>query len=171
MNRIRTCGRYWHINVQSPRRGFPGHYSAWRLFHKRKQLALYMTDELTCSECRQPFESVSESGIVLDYCSGCQLTWFDKNELELYCERNGISLAPHRPSELQSDSDCPKCETPLNEIRERSTTFCACHNCGGFLVSSLLLDRKLPEKERTRPLQQFDGVINVLDLLQLLASW
>jgi len=61
--------------------------------------------------------------------------------------------------------------TPLTEQKLVDNEFCACQNCGGFLVSSKLIDNKLPEKSNARPMQQLDGPVSFIEILGLLSPW
>ena len=130
-----------------------------------------MPETFNCNACLQPYETVVESGITLDYCRPCKLVWFDKNELEQFCERNKIFLLSNNGTAEKSKHQCPKCSTSLEKIQQTDPEILSCPSCSGFLVASELIDDKLPETAKTRPLQQLDGPIEFIELLGLLLPW
>lgn len=130
-----------------------------------------MRDRPACNKCGQSFRPVEESGISLDYCATCNLIWFDKGELEQYCSRNNIVLSTSVSSGVLLSNQCPNCSACLTETGHGGKTYFACQSCGGFLVSSTFIDNELPQKQKQRPLQQLDGPIDFLTLLQCLSPW
>ena len=130
-----------------------------------------MSDPLICNACKQPYETIVESGITHDYCRPCQMVWFDRGELEEFCIRNKIVLSANEQNGRTLNQQCPSCSDLLTEIRQGDSVFCSCQACGGFLVASTLIDSTLPKKIKSRPMQQLDGPIGFLQLLELFLPW
>jgi Zn-finger nucleic acid-binding protein len=75
-------------------------------------------------------------GVDLDFCSACKGIWFDKDELAFMTEL--ASDLPHpqaaRTEGKPTEFECPRCETPLEELRyvpARDLLLDRCPGCQG----------------------------------------
>ncbi|HEU4522145.1 MAG TPA: zf-TFIIB domain-containing protein [Thermoanaerobaculia bacterium] len=75
---------------------------------------------MQCPVCSLPLIAVERDQIEVDSCISCHGLWFDRGEMELLCEKTGVTLdmpklfvaasVPERPRE------CPRCRKRMAKV-------------------------------------------------------
>ena len=97
---------------------------------------------MDCPECACQMEVDTIETVTIDYCSGCSLIWFDKDELSNHLKTRvrdptavPTDLAFH-PSASESGSVCPRCShRPLDIGNYQGFSFHRCPICSGYLFN------------------------------------
>ncbi len=95
---------------------------------------------MICPICKtDTLHPLEADGVELDFCTGCKGSWFDEGELAFYVENTTdipdleAALAAGKPTV----SACPRCSTPLVEVRylpDQDLLLDVCPQCRGIYL-------------------------------------
>lgn len=101
---------------------------------------LEVPSKIACPRCRTKLTEVHYGDLVLDECSACRGTWFDKGELRRAAERLNGSLGaaqggaaepqPVPPAGVLARMDCPLCRRGMTRFTSSGVYLDRCDRCG-----------------------------------------